>query len=231
MEQDKNSDEIKIANDFILLLSITAELYKPLNTYQYGLTKGICLIAEEPNEIDSLLMNLAQLEDVEILNSANTLKLSLPNYKLGAYAIQKYDKPEVINKFLTLPGFLTSVIVGGSVPDNLPDSYKVVLPAGSFSYSDARNLDGEVSDIKCFLRSHPACMENELELFESSTDFMAFENKPPLFIPLLIAAKMYCLWHRSFHSESETETRHSSLLDSINGIFKLTEESLDTIEL
>lgn len=229
MEQIKN--EVEIVADFFRLLSLAAELYEPLKIYQYGLTKGICLLFEEADQLDSLIFNLKQLEDVEIIYSPKTSKLNLPNYKLCIYAAQKYDKKDDIHNFLTSPRYLTAVIVGGSIPDNLPDTYKVFLPANCFSYSDARDLDSEISDIKDFLRSHPDSMENELDLFETCTDFMNASDKPPLYIQLLIAAKMYCLWHRSFHSEYETKSRHSLLLQSIQNIFKLTEENLDTIDL
>lgn len=231
MEQDKIGFEKLIVSDFFQLLSIAAELYEPLNAYQYELPKGICLLTEEPERLDSLLLSLKQLEDVEVLYSSKTSKLSLPNYKLCIYAPQKYDKAESIHNFLNSPGFLTAVIVGGSIPDNFPDTYTVFLPADSFSYFNARDLDDEISDIKDFLRNHPDFMENELSLFESCADFMNHSDKPPLYIQLLIAAKMYCLWHRSIHSEYETKKRYCSLLQSIQNIFKLTEESLDTIDV
>ena len=199
MEQDKIGFEKLIVSDFFQLLSIAAELYEPLNAYQYELPKGICLLTEEPEQLDSLLLSLKQLEDVEVLYSSKTSKLSLPNYKLCIYAPQKYDKAESIHNFLNSPGFLTAVIVGGSIPDKFTDKYKVFIPSESFS----RDLDDEISDIKDFLRNHPDFMENELSLFESCADFMNHSDKPPLYIQLLIAAKMYCLWHRSIHSEYE----------------------------
>lgn len=231
MEQSENTFKIETVTDFILLLSITAELFEPLSAYQYGISKGICLIIEEPDRLDSFLMNLNQLEDVEILHSLKTNNLNLPNYKLGIYAVQKYDKAEDLNNFLTLPEFLTAVIVGGSVPENFPDTYKIFLTADSFSYENATNLDSDISDIKDFLRDHPESMENELGLFDTSSDFTKYANKPPLYIQLLISAKMYSLWHRSLYSECETESRHSSLLLSIDDIFRLTDAYLEDVDL
>lgn len=72
MEQIKS--EVEIVADFFRLLSLAAELYEPLKIYQYGLTKGICLLFEEADQLDSLIFNLKQLEDVEIIYSPKTCK-------------------------------------------------------------------------------------------------------------------------------------------------------------
>lgn len=220
----------KIILDALTMLSIMSELHEPINFYRFNLPKGLCILVEDADNVDNLLCTLNRLEDTQIMQSPRIMKSNLPNYKLAIYALKKTDTPDILSDFLTLPRFLSAVIVSGVIPDNLPDTYKIVFPAVLISRYDADMLNSEICAVRQFLRDDPSAMEEELEKFSTSAEYNCHPNSP-LYVQMAIAARLYRLWHRSCHYENETRDRYSKLLQRIEQLFNISEVYLDNVDL
>lgn len=227
----ENSNETsKIVLDALTMLSIMSELHEPINFYRFNLPKGLCILVEDADNMDSLLCTLNRLEDTQIMQSPRIMKSNLPNYKLAVYALKKTDTPDIVSDFLTMPKFLSAVIVSGAIPDNMPDTYVIVFPAGLVTHDDAEMLNSEICTVKQFLRDNPDGMEEELEMFNTSAEYSDY-TASPLYTQMTLAAKMYKFWYRSCHHENETQNRYVKLQQNIQQLLDKSEMYLDNVDL
>lgn len=229
MEENHKSN--KIVNDILCLLPIMAELHAPINYYHYDLLKGLCILIEDPDDADHLLYTLNNLKDIQIMKSPRIKHSNLPNFKFALYSMQKNDSPDTLKDFLTTSRFLTAVIVSGAVPNHMPDTHIIVIPKSPVAHHDTELLNSEISAVKNFLRDNPYTMEEELEKFSTSVEYMEHPGMSPLYMQMHIAARMYQLWYRNCHCESETRNRYFNLLHSIENISKASENYIDNVEL
>lgn len=229
MEQDKNVN--KIIGDALCLLSIMAELHEPLKFFHYSLPKGLCIVVEDSNNTDGLLCAFDRMEDFEILQSPRISNLDLRNYKLAVYTLQKKDSPEILSDFLTTPKSLTALLIPGFMPDYLPETYKIVIPAISISDYVVTRLNEEICAIKNFFRNDFDNLEEEFEKIPTSADYMNRPVSSALYTQMLIAAKMYQLWYRSCHIESDTQIRYLSLLKTAKDIAEFSENFQENVDL
>lgn len=227
---EKNHESNKVVSDTLTVLSIMAELHAPLNFFHYNLPKGLCILMEDLDCADDLLFALNRIEDVEIVQTPRITKSDLLNYNLVVHKLKKNDTTDVLDDFLATPKFLSAVIASAMIPDNLPDTYKIVFPACLISHNDIESIDFEVYEIKNFLRDEPGIMEKELDEFNTSLDYIN-NTISPLRIQMTLAARMYRLWHRSCHYESETQERYFNLLKNIDQIIEMSKTYLDNVDL
>lgn len=229
MEKDTKNNQM--IQNTIRIISIMSELHMPISYFHYNLPKGLCLVAEDPEYTDDLLCAFNRINDFHILHSPQITNSDLPNYKFAIYEPHRNDKLDILNNFLTAPRFLTALLVSGVIPDNLPNSYIIVIPSGSISDKDTQILNAEICYFKNFIRDRPEILEEELKKFNTEDDFFNRPINSPLYVQMLLAAKMYKICYRSKYSESETALRYNNILTSLERIFDFSENFLENTDL
>lgn len=218
--------------DFLNLLYISSELYFPFSNSHYTLNRGLCLITDNPAHVDRLIYILNCIGECEVLKTLKVPKNAIPNYTLGVHLLSRNDTAENSYDFFSQNNFLVTIVSGGIVPDFMDElAHIIVLFIDSIDEADIKKLAYDISSAKNFLRNNPEKMTRELLEFESSREYLNCKNSSELNIFLTLAARMYRLWYRSFHTEPETEKRFHSLLKNIKFLLDVSKDYTENVDI
>jgi hypothetical protein len=228
-------DTGKTANQVVLnifsYLGILGEVHLPIQVSNYESKRPLCLLTEDPRDVDSLLYLLNQFKDSKIFSVLKFKSMELPNYCIGIHPVQPYDTLDAITRFGTMNKFFTVLIIGGTVPDALQNAADViVIPSNTVSVRDVEELDATLQDVKKFLRSHPDQLQMELDQLSTTKEAMEHPNDA-LYINFLLAIRLYCRWFRSCHTATEHDTLYQSLLDELSSVLQASEDYLEEFDV
>lgn len=188
----------------IKLMGICAELNLIFREKGVNMSKGMALVLEEGAGED-LLENLARAIDAVELTKLKSGKNMVRNYQMALHLYTRSDKADEIHGFMHSRNFLPVVIVVGVMPESLREiSFGIRADKKIITGIREQEFAKEQKEIKKFVRTNPDLVVRELDMLWTSVDFSRRKEYSSLYTSLLAASKIYRLFYRSFHSESDT---------------------------